>query len=423
MVEAKQDLQVLIAGGGIGGLTTALYLHKAGIPVKVFESVHDVKPLGVGINIQPHAVKRLFSLDLNAQMDATGIRTARLSFYSKRGSLIWTEPRGLDAGYDVPQYSIHRGELQMLLYNAVIERIGVENVLTGHHLAGFEQDETGVTAHFVDRKTYKTVGSYRGDVLVGAEGIMSTTRQTFYPDEGVPVYSGLILWRGIVETNPYLDGRTMIMVGNSQQKAVIYPVSKKSMSEGKSLVNWIAELPIPMELPPQKEDWNRKGQKSDFEDYFKTWDFPWLNIPNLFDITNSIYEFPMIDRDPIPQWSFGRVTLLGDAAHAMRPNGSNGASQAIWDAEILCNELVKHHDVTQALKSYENIRLAPVSKLVLENRKAGPEYVMQEAEDQCTGNCTHQCTCLPREYLEDVASRYKKLAGFDKDTVRKQSTS
>ena len=423
MTKPKKDLQVLIAGGGIGGLTAALYLHRAGIPVKVFESVGEVKPLGVGINIQAHAVKRLFALDLEDQLEATGIRTARLSFYSKRGSLIWTEPRGLDAGYDVPQYSIHRGELQMLLLNAVIERIGAENVLTGHHLAGFDQDETGVSAHFVDRKTNDSVGSYHGDVLVGAEGIMSTTRQTFYPDEGVPVYSGLILWRGIVETAPFLDGRTMIMVGNSQQKAVIYPVSKKLMREGKSLVNWIAELPIPMDLPPQKEDWNRKGIKSDFAESFRAWNFPWLNIPNLIDITESIYEFPMIDRDPIPQWSFGRVTLLGDAAHAMRPNGSNGASQAIWDAEILCNELVKHADITQALKSYENIRLKPVSKLVLENRKAGPEYVMQEAEDQCTGTCTDQCTCLPREYLEDVASRYKKIAGFDKDSVRQQSNS
>lgn len=421
MANINKELQVLIAGGGIGGLTTALYLHRAGISVKVFESVHNVKPLGVGINIQPHAVKRLFALGLQDQLDATGIRTARLSFYSKRGSRIWTEPRGLDAGYGVPQYSIHRGDLQILLFNAVIERIGQENVLTGHHLAGFEQGDDGVTAHFINRRTGESVGSYRGNVLVGAEGIMSQTRQTFYPNEGVPVYSGLVLWRGIVETEPYLDGQTMIMVGNSQRKAVIYPVSKKSKDEGKSLVNWIAELPVPMDLPPQKEDWNRPGNKADFEDYFKSWNFPWLNIPKLFNITESIYEFPMIDRDPISQWSFGRVTLLGDAAHAMRPNGSNGASQAIWDAEILCNMLLENDDIIHALKAYEDIRLEPVSKVVLANRKAGPENVMQEADDNCTGDCTDQCTCLSREYLEEVASRYKKLAGFDQATVNEQS--
>ncbi len=418
----KKDLQVLIAGGGIGGLTTALYLHKAGIPVKVFESVTELKPLGVGINIQPHAVKRLFSLDLQDALDATGIRTARLSFYSKRGSLIWTEPRGLDAGYDVPQYSIHRGELQMLLYRAVIERIGTENVLTGHHLSGFEQDDNGVTVHFEDRKTGETIGSYQGDILIGADGIMSKTRQIFYPDEGVPVYSGLILWRGIVETDAYLDGRTMVMVGNATRKAVIYPVSQQSMNQGKSLVNWIMELPIHMDLPPKKEDWNRPGNKADFANQFQQWKFDWLDIPNLIDITDSIYEFPMIDRDPIPQWSFGRVTLLGDAAHAMRPNGSNGASQAIWDAETITDMLLEKDETVQALKAYEDLRLEPVSNLVLENRKTGPEKVMQEADDNCTGDCTHQCTCLARDYLETVASRYKKLAGFDTDSVNQQSS-
>lgn len=417
----RENLQVLIAGGGIGGLVTALYLHQAGIKVKVFESVSTIKALGVGINIQPHAVKRLFTLGLQDRLDSTGIRTARLSFYSKRGSLIWTEPRGLDAGYDVPQYSIHRGELQMLLYDAVKEHIGEENILTGHHLAGFEQDENEVTAHFIDRKTNETVGSYHGDVLVGADGIMSQARQLFYPDEGVPVYSGLILWRGIVETESFLDGKTVAMVGNNYIKGVIYPVSKRSMDNGKSLVNWVAERPVPMDLPPQKEDWNRPGNKSDFEDYFQTWNFPWLNIPHLFDITETIFEFPMIDRDPIPQWSFGRVTLLGDAAHAMRPNGSNGASQAIWDAEILCDMLIEHEDVVHALKAYEDIRLEPVSKLVLENRKTGPEKIMQEADDNCTGDCTTHCTCLPSDYLEGVASRYKKLAGFDKEAVRRQS--
>jgi len=416
-----KDLQVLVAGGGIGGLTTALYLHKAGIPVRVFESVGTIKELGVGINIQPHAVKRLFSLGLEDALDATGIRTARLSFYSKRGSLIWTEPRGLDAGYDVPQYSIHRGELQMLLYRAVVERIGEENVLTGHHLAGFAQDDDGVTAHFIDRKTQESVGSYRGDVLLAADGIMSQARQIFYPDEGVPVYSGLILWRGIVETDPYLDGRTMVMVGNATNKAVIYPVSRQSMDKGKSLVNWIMELPIHMELPPKKEDWNRPGNKADFAHEFQQWKFDWLDIPNLIEITDSIYEFPMIDRDPIPQWSFGRITLLGDAAHAMRPNGSNGASQAIWDAEAVVDALVENDDVMQALKAYEDFRLESVSKLVMENRKTGPEKVMQEAEDNCTGECTDQCTCLAKDYLEEVASRYKKLAGFDPDQVKQQS--
>lgn len=413
--------QILIAGGGITGLTTALFLHQAGIPVKVFESVRDIKPLGLGINLLPHAVKRLYSLGLQDALDATGIRTKELAFYTKTGALIWGEPRGLDAGYDVPQYSIHRGDLQMILLQATLERLGAENVLTGHHLASFEQDDKGVTAHFIDKNTGESIGSYKGDVLIGAEGVMSSVRAHFYPDEGMPVYSGLMLWRGAVETHSFLTGGTVAMIGHNTLKAVVYPISKKAAERGKALVNWVAERPIPMDLPPEKEDWNRAGQLSDFVDHFESWQFNWLNVPKLFRDTEKIYEFPMIDRDPIPQWSFGRVTLLGDAAHAMRPNGSNGSSQGIWDAEVIAQQLSQHDDVVQALKAYEDIRLKPVSQLVLDNRKTGPERVMQMAEDACDGTCTDVCRHIPRSTLEEIAASYKKLAGFDRDTVSKQA--
>jgi 5-methylphenazine-1-carboxylate 1-monooxygenase len=414
--------KVLIAGGGIAGLATALFLHQAGIPVTVFESVKNVKPLGLGINLLPHAVTRLYKLGLADELDATGIRTKELSFYTKRGALIWSEPRGLDAGYDVPQYSIHRGDLQMILLNAVKARIGAENMLAGHHLAAFEQGDNGITARFIDKSTGAALGSYTGDVLIGAEGIISTVRETFYPDEGMPVYSGLILWRGAVESEPFLSGRTMIMAGHNTVKAVIYPISRKAAENGKALLNWVAERPVPMDLPPKKEDWNRQGNLGDFIDYFKGWQFSWLNVPELFRKTETIYEFPMIDRDPIPQWSFGRVSLLGDAAHVMRPNGSNGASQGIWDAEVIADRLSQQPDVVQALKEYEAIRLEPVSKLVLDNRKTGPERVMQMAEDACDGTCTDVCTHVPLETLEEVSRSYKKIAGFDKDTVNKQTS-
>ena len=417
-----QQPQVLIAGGGIGGLTTALFLHKVGIPVKVFESVRNIKPLGLGLNLLPHAVARLFKVDLADALEATGIRTKELNFYTKRGARIWSEPRGLDAGYDVPQYSIHRGDLQMQLLDAVTERIGAENVLIGHHLAAFEQDENGVTARFIDRKTDASVGTHTGDVLIGADGVMSQVRATFYPDEGMPVYTGLMLWRGAAESESFLSGRTMIMAGHNTVKAVIYPISRKAAEQGKALLNWVAERPVPLDLTPEKEDWNRAGKLEDFIDYFEDWQFSWLNVPELFRKTETIYEFPMIDRDPVPKWSFGRVTLLGDAAHAMRPNGSNGASQAIWDAEVIAEALSQHADVVQALKAYEDIRLEPVSKLVLDNRKTGPERVMQMAEDVCDGTCTDVCTHVPHETLAEVARSYKKLAGFDKETVKKQTS-
>ena len=410
---------VLIAGGGIGGLTTALYLHKAGIPVKVFESVRNIQPLGVGLNLLPHAVKRLYSLDLADALDATGVRTKELNFYTKHGARIWSEPRGLDAGYDVPQYSIHRGELQMLLLKAVRERIGAENVLTGHHLTAFEQNDNTVTAHFSDKSTGAPVGSYTGVALIGADGVMSVVRATLYPDEGMPTYSGLMLWRGAVESEPFLSGRTMFMAGHNTVKAVVYPIKQANPETGKQLINWVSERPVPLDETPDKEDWNLAGDVNDFIDYFKTWQFSWLNMPELFKRTETIYKFPMIDRDPVPQWSFGRVTLLGDAAHAMRPNGSNGASQAIWDAEVVAEKISTMDNTVQALKAYEDIRLAPVSKLVLDNRKTGPERVLQMAEDACDGTCTDVCEHVPYEELDAIARSYKKLAGFDKDTVKK----
>jgi len=413
----QEQKPILIAGGGIVGLTTALFLHQAGLPVQVFESVRAVKPLGVGINLLPHAVARLYKLGLQAPLEKTGIKTKALSFYSSRGSLIWSEPRGLDAGYPVPQYSLHRGELQLLLLKAVRERLGESAVRTGHALATFEQDEEGVTAHFVDRDG-AAVGTYRGAILLGADGVMSQVRAHFYPDEGAPDYSGLILWRTTVEAEPFLDGRTMVMIGNHRMKAVVYPISQEAHERGHSLINLIAELPVPMELPPKKEDWNRIGRLVDFIVPFEAWRFPWLDLPTLFHQAAAIYEFPMIDRTPVARWSFGRVTLLGDAAHAMRPNGSNGASQGIWDAEAVTKALLAHDDPTQALAAYQAERLEPVNKLVLSNRQTGPERVMQMAEEQCPGNCTTHCTCVSRAVLEEVATNYKTLAGFDVDRVQ-----
>ncbi|MGB1287863.1 MAG: FAD-dependent monooxygenase, partial [Aggregatilineales bacterium] len=283
---------ILIAGGGIGGLTTALFLHQAGYDVKVFESVREIRPLGVGINILPHAVARLYKLGLKDALLATGIQTEQLAFFTRHGARIWSEPRGIAAGYPVPQFSIHRGDLQMILLNAVIDRIGAENVLTGHHLADFEQDDGGVTARFIDRKTGETVGSYRGAVLIGADGVMSRVREIFYPDEGAPSYSGIFLWRGITESTPFLGGKTMVMIGHNTIKAVIYPVSKVADENGRSLLNWVADLPVPMKLPPQKEEWNRQAQNMDFVKNYLDWQYPWLNVYKLFKNTENIYEFP-----------------------------------------------------------------------------------------------------------------------------------
>jgi 2-polyprenyl-6-methoxyphenol hydroxylase-like FAD-dependent oxidoreductase len=396
-------------------------LHQHGIPVRVFESVREVRALGVGINLLPHSTRVLSELGLREALERSAILTAELRYHSKDGKTIWVEPRGLDAGNPWPQYSIHRGELQMVLLEAVVEKIGAENVLTDHHLAGYDEDGDEVIARFESKRTGEPRDSARGDLLIGADGLMSQLRASLYPDEGPPRFSGLMLWRGVVETDPFLGGRSMVMAGHNQLKAVVYPISAEAEARGRSLVNWVAERRVGMDYAHAREDWDRRGDKADFLEHFRDWDFGWLDFPGLIEATDTVYEFPMVDRDPVDRWTFGRVTLLGDAAHAMYPNGSNGASQAILDAEAIGRALTEHRDIDAALQAYEAERRPPTTKIVLDNRQTGPERVLQAVEERCEGHCGDTHTCIPRAELEEVATSYKRLAGFDLDALRQQA--
>ncbi|RHW40168.1 flavin-dependent oxidoreductase [Lysinibacillus yapensis] len=405
----------IIVGGGIGGLVTALSLQRAGVSVKVFESVETIKALGVGINLLPHSVKVLTELGLTEELEKAGLPTAELMYVNKFGKKIWQEDRGLNAGYKWPQYSIHRGELQMLLLNAVKEQLGEEVVFTGHHLTSFENEADGVVAHFENKKTGEHVGTHRSDILIAADGIHSVVRKHFYPNEGLPKYSGRILWRGITESDPYLTGRSMIMAGFQDQKFVAYPISPELAKEGRSLVNWIAELSI--DEMPDRADWNKEIDKEKFAPAFKNWDFGWLNVPKIIEDAKAVYEFPMVDRDPLPQWTFGRVTLLGDAAHPMYPIGSNGASQAILDADALGQIIAEQPDAELALKEYEARRLQPTANIVLTNRQNGPEQVMQIVEERAPEGFENLDDVISYEELEAIANKYKKIAGFDRESL------
>ncbi len=410
-------MSILIIGAGIAGLTAALSLHQIGVECRVFESVETVEPLGVGINTLPHAVRELTELGLATHLAATAIPTAELAYYSKHGQLIWSEPRGLAAGYHWPQFSIHRGELQMLLLVAARERLGADRILTGHHLASWQETAAGVRASFVDRRGGAVVGEAVGDLLIAADGIHSSVRGILYPDEGPPLWNGSILWRGVTRAAPFLTGRSMIMAGHELQKFVCYPISRAAAERGEAAINWIAERRFHADHQWRREDWNRQGRLTEFLPHFEDWRFGWLDVPALIRGAEDCYEYPMVDRDPLDRWTFGRVTLLGDAAHPMYPIGSNGASQAILDARVLAREIRAHGATEAALRGYEAERRPATAAIVLANRKNGPEQVMQMVEERAPAGFTRIEDVLSAEELADVASGYTRVAGFDKEAL------
>jgi len=413
----QNELKGIIVGGGLVGLTAALALHQKGVDVQVFESVEEIKPLGVGINLLPHSVLNLAKLGLLNDLKKVAIETSSLAYYSADGKTIWKEPRGLAAGYEVPQFSIHRGDFHMILLEHARQRLGAENVKSGYHFANLSQTNEKVTATFIDRKSGDEKARVTGDFLIGADGINSTVRQHYYPTEGAPKYSGQMLWRGVTETDPFLDGRSMFMAGHNDLKLVAYPIRKESADRGKSYINWIAERRIPSDLAERQGDWNELGLLDEFRREFANWNLGWLDIEALFENALSIHKFPMIDRNPLPKWSFERATLMGDAAHAMYPNGSNGVSQGVLDALTFAETLGSSANIVNALQVYEKARLEPTSKIILSNRQTGPEQVMQMVHETCPGHCGSEHSCLSRSVLEDISLKYKKLAGFDHQSL------
>ncbi|MEP7201555.1 MAG: flavin-dependent oxidoreductase [Ilumatobacteraceae bacterium] len=402
---------VIIAGGGIGGLTVALSLHRAGFPVRVFESVDRVQALGVGINLLPHAVRELDALGLADELVANGLTPTTLAYFTKRGEPIWDEPRGIAAGYRWPQISIHRGELHTILHAAALADIGADRIHTGCHLDRIVEATDHVEAAFVDRRTGAVAATAKGSMLIACDGIHSVARRHFYPDEGMPKWNGALLWRGLAEGGPVFDGRTMVWAGHPRQKFVMYPL--RDLSVGRQQLNFIAELRTDDTELLQREDWNQPGDLADFLPQFESWTFPWLDIPALIASAPATFLFPMVDRDPVEQWSFGKTTLLGDAAHPMYPIGSNGASQAILDARTLTGCLVSYPGDTEvALQRYDEVRRPATSAIVLANRGLGPELPMQLVEERAPEGFDRLSDVITPEEIVEVTDGYRKMAGF-----------
>ena len=399
-------MNVLIAGGGVGGLALALMLHQRGIACTVLEAAPAVKPLGVGINTLPHAIRELAALDLLPALDAVAIRTRELRYLNRFGQEIWKEPRGVWAGHDVPQFSIHRGHLHQVLWQVAEARLPVGALLSNARLQSFAQDEAGVTAQLVDGR------SLRGDVLIGADGIHSAIRARLHPDDGGIRWNGIQMWRGAVEWPAFEGGDTMIIAGDMKEKLVLYPIAPGASATTR-LTNWVvcAQIGDASKPPPRREDWSRPGQLDEVLAHVARFRIPFLDVAALVRATGEFWEYPMCDRDPLPFWTQGRVTLLGDAAHPMYPVGSNGASQAVLDARCLA-DLLATQAPEAALAAYAAERLPKTAEIVRANRKGGPERVVDEVSARAPDGFARLEDVISREELAAIAGGYAQMAGF-----------
>jgi 2-polyprenyl-6-methoxyphenol hydroxylase-like FAD-dependent oxidoreductase len=403
--------EILIVGGGIGGLTLALELHRRGVACRIFESAPEIKPLGVGVNLLPHAIRVLTELGLQEALARVAVETKEAAFFNRYGQLIYREPLGRAAGYPWPQFSIHRGDLHRLLMEAVRARLGAERLQLGFHCEGFEQAPDHVSLGFKDR------GWVKGAAAIACDGIHSMIRRQLYPDEGEPRYSGVNMWRGVTRWKPVLSEASMVRAGWLKGgKLVHYPIRNNVDAQGRQLVNWLWEI----ETPDYKRwDWTRTARVEDFIAGAEDWKFDWLDVPAFFRAAEVVLEYPMVDKDPLPAWSFGRVTLLGDAAHPMYPRGSNGAGQAILDAQCLASNLQESRDIPAALKAYEAERLQPTANVVLENRRNPPDAILREIYER-TGDRPFERidAVISARELKAISDRYKGIAGYDKATLQ-----
>jgi 2-polyprenyl-6-methoxyphenol hydroxylase-like FAD-dependent oxidoreductase len=412
-------MRVLIAGGGIGGFATALALHAVGIDCVVFEQVREMRELGVGINTLPHAIKELATLGLLPALDRAGIRTRELIYTNRFGQVVWRELRGTDAGYDMPQFSIHRGKLHTVLMDAARERLGNDALQPGCRLVSFTDHGDRVVARFERRDDGSTFEA-TGNALVGADGIHSTVRAAFYPREGPPIWNGTMLWRGATDWPVYVDGRTMVIAGGMTAKLVFYPIYADLGVPVRRLTNWAVQARVAEAagLPPRREDWNRIGLLQEVEPFVRGhFRLDFVDPLALIKATGTFYEYPMCDRDPLPRWSFGRVTLLGDAAHPMYPVGSNGASQAVLDAVALARHFAGNADVVAALAAYDAERRPMTAAIVLNNRKGGPEGVIDVLEERAPDGFTDVDAVASYAEREAIVRGYASMAGFAREQV------
>jgi 2-polyprenyl-6-methoxyphenol hydroxylase-like FAD-dependent oxidoreductase len=405
------ETPVIIAGGGIGGLATALTLHQIGVPCVVYEAVREMRPLGVGINLQPNAVRELYDLGITEQdLDRVGLPAREWALVGLNGNDIYSEVRGLAAGYHWPQYAVHRGQLHMLLHDKVVERIGPNAIRLGSRVTGYRNNSGGVSA-LIEHADGST-SEERGALLVGADGIHSAIRAQMHPAQPPIHWGGAIMWRGTTVAKPIRSGSSFVGLGTHRQRMVFYPISHPDPESGLATINWIAEVTLDNTEGWKQSGWFRPVGIDDFKHHFADWIWDWLDVPALIARADSVFENPMIDRDPVPTWRDGAVVLIGDAAHAMYPTGSNGGSQAVVDARVLGAAIVAHGVTPQALAAFDETLCGPISQLVLRNRGAGPFGLLNMVDERCGGTFDNIDDVIPPRERADFMAGYKAAAGF-----------
>jgi 2-polyprenyl-6-methoxyphenol hydroxylase-like FAD-dependent oxidoreductase len=413
------DNPVIIAGGGIGGLATALTLHQIGVPCIVFEAVREMRPLGVGINLQPNAVRELYDLGITEQdLDLVGLPAREWALVGLNGNDIYSEPRGFLAGYNWPQYAVHRGRFHMLLHEKVVERIGPQAVRLGSRVSGYRKNSDGSVSALIERADGST-SETMGTLLIGADGIHSAVRAQMHPAQPPIHWGGAVMWRGTTWAKPIRTGASFVGLGTHRQRMVFYPISHPDPRTGLSMINWIAEVTMDNSEGWKQAGWFRQVPTSDFAHHFENWVWDWLDVPALIGQAESAFENPMIDRDPVSTWRDGPVVLLGDAAHAMYPTGSNGGSQAIVDARILGAAMVEHGVTPEALAAYDDKLCGPISQLILRNRGAGPFGLLNIVDERCGGTFDNIDDVIPPQERAEFMAGYKAAAGFAIEKLNK----
>ncbi len=410
---------VIIAGGGIGGLATALTLHQIGVPCLVFEAVREMRPLGVGINLQPNAIRELYDLGFTpADLDRIGLPAKEWALVGLNGNDIYSEPRGLLAGYDWPQYAVHRGRLHMLLHDRLIERAGRDAVKLGSRVAGYRKNADGSVTALVEHAD-RSKSEADGALLIGADGIHSAVRAQMHPAQPPIHWGGAVMWRGTTWGKPIRTGASFVGLGTHRQRMVFYPISQPDPATGLSMINWIAEVTMDNAEGWKQTGWFRQVGIGDFIHHFEDWIWDWLDVPAMLRQADGAFENPMIDRDPVPTWQDGPVALIGDAAHAMYPTGSNGGSQAVVDARVLGAAMVEHGVTPAALAAYDARLCGPISQLVLRNRGAGPFGLLNMVDERCGGTFDNIDDVIPPQERAAFMAGYKAAAGFAIEALNK----